>query len=245
MFEFIEQYRNKLHLIIFDLPALGRYFHALALANAYVGMVDLFVQRATSHPEVARVPALLDIMLEHFQTYALEHINIETDQIFNRNFVGTLEHLEAWQDAGYEIDRDDDNYARRVQRFRAIWVGVPINGATYEQIIADRNEGYGDLVRSIPFWLPLNYGTGNVPGATNPGYPAVPGLHFVDIAEQRVQHGTARYLDLLTRFLAELLDIKNTSGILTFARSWVKSHTAYTDTHDIDIFAIAEKLARI
>lgn len=253
-----------------DTPKISRFFLALALAESYVAMIKLMVERASTHPEVTRVPGMLDVLLEHFQTYPLDHINVDKQQIFNKRFVGTIQHLEAWQQAGYPLERGDADYDERVEIWRAIWKGVEVerkvsrtykNGkrreytwtfkpksrygshedADYETIINTRNENYSEIVRYIPFWLPLNEGTGSV--GSNPGYPAVAGLHFVDIAEQGISKNVSRYIDLFSEFMAEqLMEIEPTNNIAA-AKAWIKSRSSYTETFDIDTFAIAERLA--
>src|SRR5688500_12897221 len=110
MFEFITQYKEKVIGISNSLPKLARLFYAVGLADAYVLMVRTFMERAIGHPEVSRTPAMLDAMLEHFQTYPLAHINIDKNQIFDTEFVGTLSHLEAWQQAGYPLARSEEDY---------------------------------------------------------------------------------------------------------------------------------------
>lgn len=272
MFDFISQYKTKVISLSEHTPALVRFFYAIGLVDSYVYMVRTFLERAASHPEVVRTPAMFDAMLEHFQTYPLEHISVTENRIFNEDFVGTLHHLEAWQQAGYPLERSEDDHSRRWKVWYHIWNNIPItetvtrtskkgktstyewtyfpktptephDDASVEETMAARMENYGPLVRYVPFWLPLNYGTTGVPGSSNPGYPVVEGLHFVNIAEQRIAANTAQSLRLLDRFLAEQLETIEPTALPESAIMWAKSKIQYSDTYDIDTFAIAEKLA--
>ncbi len=271
MFEFIGQYKNRVLALSIVLPAIGRYFHALALAESYITMVRTFMERAVSHPEIIRTPAMLDVLLEHFQTYPLEHIDLSKEHIFNEEFVGTRSHLEAWQEAGYSMDRSDEDYDWRVLIWQHLWNGTPIvthvtqtskHGKTWtydweftpkhrtnhtdgsvDETMNARMANYSSVLRYVPYWLPLNDGTGAI--GANPGYPAVDGLHFVDIGTQSIPRNNERYLLLLQRCLADIMDAEEVTDILAFTQQWVKAKLPYTDTHDIDMFKIAEKLALV
>jgi len=240
-----------------------RFFHALALAQAYDRMIQEIEQRTRGHPEVARVPELVQIMIDHFKLYASEHISIERNEIFNPDFVGTIATLEEWQQAGYPLERTAENYPWRVRVFRAIWSGTPITivlnrvskrgkpfkqrltftprspvtrkPTSYEEIIRSRNSSYGDVVRYIPFWFPLNYGTSGV--GTNPGYPSVPGLHFIDVAEQYVELYRRQSLLLMGRYYGDTL----THLEFEPPEEWARSHVSFRSSH-IDIFSLARQV---
>ena len=265
MFDLFHTQKQRLYEIRDTVQRTSRYFHALALARAYADMVDLMMLRLRGHPEVARVPDLLTVMLEHFQLYPQEHINVETDTIFNRSSVGTIATLEEWQQAGYPLERGEDTYARRVLMFEAIWRQVPVTlvvqrvskrgkpfkqrvtfqprvqespypVATYENIIASRNAQYASLVRTIPMWLPLNYGTAGL--GTNPGYPSVPGAHFVDVAEQLVQVRKGQTRALITRYYADALRTFSIPDVYTWSQAAIPHYRSVY----INVFSIAALL---
>lgn len=264
--DFLRSYTAHVTALDNDIYRIVRFYYGLAHAQAYVHMVRVLTERAPGHPEIMRVPELLDILLEHFQTFPLEHIDIQRNQIFDENFVGTIVELEAWQQAGYPLERSYDDYDRRVEIFRAIWLQKPVTitisrtskkgkqyfqklkfnplniDVSYETVIAARNERYGELIRYIPFWLPLNYGT---TFEVNSGYPVVEGLHFVDLAERALPRYIGRSLAMLEEFLASyLININESDSALNQAVLWAFAHTEYTETFDIDIFTIATELSK-
>lgn len=103
------------------LPLLDDVFKATALAMAYDNMITIMQKSLRSHPEVRKVPALLDLLVEHFVTFKEEHISIEHSRIFNDSYVGSGNTLRSWQEAGYRTRRTRANYARRLERWKAIW----------------------------------------------------------------------------------------------------------------------------
>lgn len=266
MFDFVTRYKNKLLQMRNDVDFTAKYFYSLALVRAYADMVELFASRIKGHPEVARVPELASIMMEHFQTYPSQHIDIYKDQIFNREFVGTISTLKDWQQAGYPLDRSPDNYSWRVTVFEAIWRQVPIRItvtavskrgkvysfpvvfrprnmkqfviATYEDIIRSRNSNFGNVVRTIPMWLPFNYGTAGLEG--DPGYPNVPGLHFVDIAEQLIVVRRQQTNALLKQYYSETFSDTDT---YIDARDWARSHAPNLSSKYIDVFSLALRIS--
>jgi len=265
--EFISEKRKKLEILQEVVENVLIYFHALALLQAYVNMIALLEQKTRGHPEVRRVPALVTALIEHFQQYPLEHINIQKDQIFNRGFIGTIGELLEWQQAGYPLIRNDDDYERRVDIFKAIWRQMPVSLRvdrvssrgkkwiqtitfrprnmnnftipTYEEIIQSRDSNYASVVRYVPFWMPLNYGTGGLGGS--PGYPAVPGIFFVDTAEQLIDHYLNQAAQYVDRYVADVLD--DDSSTLVSEDEWARVHVRTENTYGLDIFSLAAQFA--
>lgn len=263
MFSFISNQKKKLQTLRGNVQKASRFFHALALAQAYGRMLQEIEQRTRGHPEVARVPELVQILIDHFKLYANEHISIERNEIFNPDFLETLAALDDWQEAGYPMSRSDEDYPWRVRVFRAIWSGTPITvtldriskrgnafkqqitftplnpetrqPTSYAEIIRARNENYSDVVRYIPFWYPLNYGTGGI--GVNPGYPDVPGLHFIDVSEQYIELYKRQTLGLMGRYYASAL----TNFELEQPEEWARSHVSFQSSH-IDIFSLARQV---
>lgn len=267
MLDFISEEKKRLEILGEIEEPVINYFHALALLLAYVNMITIFFEKAQGHPEVRRVPEILSTIFEHFQEYVLAHINVRKDQIFNRGFVGTIGELSEWQQAGYPLDRSEDTYDRRIDIFKAIWRGTTVTlrikrvssrgtiwyqnitfrprnmdrfdpPVTYEDVIRARDANYGGLVRYIPMWLPLNYGTGSLGG--DPGYPAIPGLHFIDVAEQEVPRYLAQAEQWIDRYFTEMLD---TDTQIISEDDWARSNINITNTYGIDIFGLASEFA--
>lgn len=277
MFEFIGAYKTRVERLKNILPGLAAYFRAMALVEAYVFMTSEFKRRAQRHQEIARIPEYLELMNEHFDLYAREHINLEKEQIWNADFVGTIQHLEAWQQAGYPLNRTKENHARRKHIWKAIWEGTdvtlrikrernfrgaasvwwqniklrprepksPHDIATAEGTIRARNENYEATVRYVPFWLPLEYGTGRVPGGlSGGGYPQVVGMHFISVAEQRIPTNMSKYAQLLDSYLASVID-GDSAPSFSDAESWLKSRVTLDDMSntDIDVFRLAQEVS--
>lgn len=266
MLDFISEEKKRLELLGEIEEPVINYFHALALLLAYTNMIAIFFEKIRGHPEVRRVPELMSAIFEHFQEYVLAHVNIERDQIFNRGFVGTIGELLEWQQAGYPLNRTNDTYERRAEIFRAIWRGTNVTlriqrtskrgtiwyqnitfvprkmdtfqSTTYEEILQKRNTNYSSVVRYIPFWLPLNYGTGSL--GSNAGYPAVPGLHFIDIAEQAVPQYLAQAEQWIDSYFTEMLD---SARPLVSEEEWAHSNIRTPNTFGIDVLGIAAEFA--
>ena len=212
---------NSLVKLSNDLPFITRYFKALGLASAYNNLINITDKKTITHPEVQRVPEMRTLILEHLRANADQHIDIDSETIFNETVIGNPADLRSWQNAGYKTRRTPSNYENRLRYWVAIYdeadllkitgEALPEGHAssgrvkskdgqvvTYEDVIAERINNYSFTVQEVPFWYPLNYGT--MFGA-NPGYPNVAGLHFVEDAEKQIP----RYLNKFSQYLEDYL----------------------------------------
>lgn len=228
---FLRDFRKKLDSVSRSVHGYGQYFKALALVDSYNQLIRLADERLNTHPEVARVPELKTILINHLTTQYTKHIDVRNEKIFNPNILGSEFALRQWQDAGYRTRarRTSKNYYKRLQYWKSIYdnqpMKVPISTSnenmgtatlkkrsssfprtgddifggvqgtlfyevrvkdrsgsiiTYEDVIRKRNLGFGAATNTlIPFWVVFNYGSDV---GIQPGYPATPGLHFVDAA---------------------------------------------------------------
>lgn len=92
----------------------------------------------------------------------------------------------------------------------------------YEDVIYNRNLRYSATDTLVPWWQLLNYGT-SFGGAQ--GYPSVPGLHFVEDAEQEVPATLDFYANLFTEYLIDTFDseVLEQDDIIA-VESWVNRH---------------------
>lgn len=100
----------------------------------------------------------------------------------------------------------------------------------YTDVIERRNRRYAGTRSIVPWWMPLNYGTTG-------GYPSVPGLHFIEDAEQSVPQRIDEYVRLLDLFLADIFDRELTtddiSNVELWARGRVRPGVEYVPTFDV------------
>lgn len=277
MFSFLDEFKDHLRKLRELLPTLATYFRAMALVEVYAGMVKDVETRGAHHREVLRVPEYVDLLREHLYRYGADHIRLDTNRIWNEEFVGTIDHLEAWQAAGHATLRTDTNHARRKHIWKSIWEGTtavvrvkrtatrrgtsvvfwqnvtfrpryqqhPYDVITAEEVVRKRHEEYEGTVRYIPFWLPLEYGTGRVPGGrAGGGYPAVGGFHFISTAEQRIPRTLTKYTQLLERYLADVLTADDAAPTLDHAEAWLKRHVTLGDMSEttLDVFRLAREV---
>ncbi len=275
----------ELQTRLMTLPFQATVFKAVGLTLSYDYMITYMVQKLRSHPEVDRVPALLDLLVEHFVTHADKHIRLSNNaQIFNQNIIGTSGSLRGWQEAGYRTKRSRANYSRRLNYWKSIYDETDLlvrqgkkkrpsqknvttrkrrtflgqytermvnlgrvkdrNGdiVTYAHVIELRNAGYGNVVASVPFWIPFNYGTRGVSfvggGA---GYPDVAGAFFIEKGEQRMGENLNKMLALFDQFAVDVLDGKN-RGDLAGAVDFI-THNARAQNTYIDVVGLGVNLA--
>ena len=110
---------------------------------------------------------------------------------------------------------------------------------TYEDVIKSRNEKFSATKKLVPFWIPLNYGTDS---GVQAGYPAVPGLHFVEDAERTIPSNIAKYAALFELFMVDMLDNyeKINSDGFSAVEQWSKRHI-HIDDAGIDAFDFARE----
>lgn len=114
------------------------------------------------------------------------------------------------------------------------------NIVTYEDVIKKRNAGFGSSVyKLIPFWIPLNYGSD---AGMQAGYPAIPGLHFIEDAERTIPQRLSQMADHLPDFALYLLDLESTQKDFSVVQNWTSSHISLTKG-PLDAHAVAIDIA--
>jgi hypothetical protein len=144
----------------------------------------------------------------------------------NKNLVVPNKDYEPKSSSHDLFSEADDRNRKRQEKKRFIELGrvkdKEGNIVTYELVIKKRNARFGNATRSeIPFWIVLNYGAGGLQGEY-PGYPAIPGVFFVEKAEQQVDFYQLKALEWYERFALEVLTNEKQGAKISDAYRWVK-----------------------
>jgi len=209
--------RIKTNDIIRELPNISNYIKAVCLLIAYNTMIRLADTRMSNHPEAIRAPSLRYAIVGHFTRFVTRHVSLSQNRIFDDLVLsGSNRLLQSWQESGYRTRRTANNYRTRLVYWQAIFdesqpiiaKRVPSKSedvmskphyrikvldrvrrhgkiVTYEDVIYDRNSRFAEVVELVPFLMPFNYGTSF---GSRPGYPNVPGLHFIEDAERSLSN---------------------------------------------------------
>jgi hypothetical protein len=125
---------------------------------------------------------------------------------------------------GKDIFSSDPHYTQQALYYEVQVKDRSGSIVTYEDVIQKRNTRFGVNPNGlIPYWVVLNYGSDR---GSQPGFPATPGLHFVEDAEREVPSKLSLYAHLFERFMVDSLDMIEdiSDNDFTHVDTWAKSN---------------------
>lgn len=186
--------------------------------KCYQDMIG-YVKEAQNTPglsdEIARVPELLRVFIDHLENSAHLHIDIQKMSFFNEEVIGDRFLWRDWQEHGYPLERTAQNYRKRLQVWRNLYRA---NKGNYENIIGLRNTMITQ--NEVPYWFLWNYGNAHL---AQPGYPAYRGIHFIERAQMNMNNYVTKALEYLERYAVYYLEGRKYRPAPFRDYSWIRS----------------------